>query len=312
MGDMGVHAKDLRVWRNFIANPGFYTPRKKLIGPDTKVFTMGSCFALEVRRALQRRGMTVHPDYYSVKYELGKSQFSSFTDTCEFQPHYDTFVIKQEFETALGLWPDRRSGFIQYSGTPANKQLGWDVIYQDPFRKITWAKSPELLAGVVDQVDRIVTEGLKEADVIVLTLGLTEVWRSPTSGKYFCQLPRHPEMAKFHASTFLENYHNMRNTLDMLFNRYPEKQLILSVSPVPLDSTFRENMDVATANMESKSILRAVAGQICREYPDRVTYFPSYEMANCLPIPVYEDDRRHVLPSFADRVVSGFISCFSK
>lgn len=311
MADLSANAKDLRVWRNFIADPGFYTPRKHLIGPGTKVFTMGSCFALEVRRALQRQGMAVYPDYYSVKYKLGESQFSSFTEKCEFQPHYDTYVIKQEFETALGLWPDRRGAFIQYSNTPTNKNLGWDTIYQDPFRKITWARSPELLSGLVDQIDQTVTTGLREAEVIVLTLGLTEVWRSPTSGKYFCQFPRGPGLAKFRASKFQENYENVRATLDMLFARYPDKQVILSVSPVPLDSTFRE-MDVATANMESKSILRAVAGQICEEYTSNVTYFPSYEMANCLNIPVYEDDRRHVLPSFADRVVAGFLACFSK
>ncbi len=312
MNEMSAQTKDLRVWRNFIATPGFYTARKKLIGPDTKVFTMGSCFALEVRRALQRRGMTLYPDYYSVKYKLGESQFSSFTDTCEFQPHYDTYVIRQEFETALGLWKDRREGFIHYSGTSTNKQLGWDTIYQDPFRKVTWARSPELLAGLADQIDHVVIEGLKQSEVIVLTLGLTEVWRSPVSGKYFCQMPRKDGAAKFHASSFLENYENMKATLNMLFERYPDKQVILSVSPVPLDSTFREGMDVATANMESKSILRAVAGQICKEYPKNVTYFPSYEMANCLPIPVYQDDKRHVLPEFADRVVTGFLACFSK
>jgi hypothetical protein len=312
MADMGTHAKDLRVWRNFIANPGFYAPRKHLIGPDTKVFTMGSCFALEVRRALQRRGIAVHPDYLSVKYKLGESQFSSFTETCEFQPHYDTFVIRQEFETALELWKDRRDCFIKYSGTPTNKQVGWDTVYQDPHRKITWARSPELLNGLVDQIDRVVIDGVRDADVIVLTLGLTEVWRGNASGKYFCQFPRDPSSATFQASTFQQNYDNMRATLDMLFSKYPNKQVILSVSPVPLDSTFRENMDVATANMESKSTLRTVAAQICREYTSNVTYFPSYEMANCMPIPVFQEDRRHVLPEFADRVVAGFLSCFSK
>ncbi len=312
MADMGTHAADLRVWRNFIATPGFYAPRKHLIGPDTKVFTMGSCFALEVRRALQRRGIEVHPNYLSVKYRLGENQFSSFTESCEFQPHYDTFGIRQEFEMALGLWKDRKDSFIQYSGTPTNKQLGWDTVYQDPFRKVTWGKSQQLLDEVVDQIDRVVTEGIAQADVIVMTLGLTEAWRGTKSGKYFCQFPRDPKAATFHPSTFLENYNNMRATLDALLARHPNKQVILSVSPIPLDSTFRENMDVGTANTESKSILRAVAGQICSEYASNVTYFPSYEMATLSQGTVYQEDRRHVAPEFADRVVAGFLSCFSK
>jgi len=311
MADVGIEARDLRIWGDFKAKPHFYAPLKRLIGPSTKVFTMGSCFALEVRRALQRRNVNVYPDYLSVKYVLGHSQFSSFTERCEFQPHYDTFVIKQEFETALGLWKNRRECLVKYSGTPTNKQLGWDTIYQDPYRKVTWARSAELLMHVVDQVDRVVTEGLRQADVIVMTLGLTEVWQSTSTGKYFCQQPRHPGLARFQASTFLENYNNMRATLDMLFDRYPDKQVILSVSPVPLGSTYRD-MDVGTANTESKSTLRAVAGQICREYSSNVTYFPSYEMATCMDIPVFQEDHRHVLPEFADRVVAGFLSCFAK
>lgn len=69
--------------------------------------------------------------------------------------------------------------------------------------------------------------------------------------------------------------------------------------------------DVGTANLESKSILRAVAGQIAREF-ENVTYFPSYEMAPIMPWPVFQEDKRHVLPEFADRVVGAFMQGFGK
>src|SRR5262249_19790413 len=92
--------------------------------------------------------------------------------------------------------------------------------------------------------------------------------------------------------------------------RFPQKHVVITVSPVPLARTFSP-YDVGTANLESKSILRAVAGQIAREYADRVSYFPSYEMATILPIPVYKPDKRHVLPTFADQVVGEFIRLFS-
>ena len=112
MADSPRPAGDTRHWADFIAAPALMMPRKELIGPDTKVFTMGSCFALEVRRALERRNIAVYPDYRRVRYQLDRSQFSSFTEHCEFQPHYDTYGIKQEFETALGLWPDRRRATV--------------------------------------------------------------------------------------------------------------------------------------------------------------------------------------------------------
>ena len=50
----------------------------------------------------------------------------------------------------------------------------------------------------------------------------------------------------------------VKAALDLLFSRYPEKNVVLTVSPVPLAMTYAST-DIGTANMESKSILRAVA-----------------------------------------------------
>lgn len=118
------------------------------------------------------------------------------------------------------------------------------------------------------------------------------------------------DLAIFKLSSFVENYQNLKDTLDLLLRFFPNKQVVLSVSPVPLEATFAPT-DVATANVESKAILRAVAGQICREYPANVTYFPAYEMATVLPGPVFKEDGRHVLPEFADKVTSAFMGIFS-
>ena len=57
--------------------------------------------------------------------------------------------------------------------------------------------------------------------------------------------------------------------------------MLLTVSPVHLNKTFRKDLDVVSASCASKSTLRAVANQICSE-EEQVYYFPSYEIVNIL------------------------------
>ena len=83
----------------------------------------------------------------------------------------------------------------------------------------------------------------------------------------------------------------------------PGIEFILTVSPVPLIATMSDN-HVMVATMESKSILRAVAGQLASSLSE-VDYFPSYEIINS---PVFkgvffEPDQRNVNPHGVDYVV---------
>jgi hypothetical protein len=52
---------------------------------------------------------------------------------------------------------------------------------------------------------------------------------------------------------------------DRQVRRFPERKVIITVSPVALSRTFSDS-DVITANTESKSILRAVAGALSRAF----------------------------------------------
>ncbi len=307
-------ALNIREWGDFCKAPSLTITARKLIEPTTKIFTMGSCFAMEIRRAMERKGYDVYPRYRDVPLNPARHIFDQVPER-EFVPHYDTFVIRQEFEAALGVWTDRDASFWEVRDAFINQRTGRDVISQDPTRKQTYAKNHESLKDLSSMIDAVIRQGIIESQLIVITLGLTEVWRHNLTGRYLCRPPNTGMgggggLATFRQSTFVENYANVKATLDLLFSRYPEKNVVLTVSPVPLAMTYAST-DIGTANMDSKSILRAVAGQICREYAERVTYFPSYEMATIMPWPVFQEDKRHVLPEFADRVVNTFQSVFS-
>jgi hypothetical protein len=288
--------------------------RRSILTPESRIFTMGSCFAAELRKALTRKGLRVYPDYVSVEFDREQQVFNHIPERDSVE-HYDTFSIRQEFESAFGIWPRRDDCFWEVTGKPVNKILRSEVVYQEPCRKLIYARSRELLSDLSGKIDAVMKAGVEQADILVITLGLTEVWQHKLTGRYLCRPPHsgfggRPDLATFRQSTFVENYENMKVTLDMILQHYPNKKIVMTVSPVPLEATYSA-VDVATANVESKSILRAVAGQICREYSANVSYFPSYEMATVLPGPVFMEDKRHVLPEFADKVINGFMQVFT-
>jgi hypothetical protein len=84
--------------------------------------------------------------------------------------------------------------------------------------------------------------------------------------------------------------------------------VILTVSPVPLTAT-NSGRHVLAATMESKSILRAVAGQLRSGNP-WVDYFPSYEIISS-PVfggKFFEANLRSVSKAGVDFVMNSFFA----
>jgi len=303
--------RDPRYWPDFYKEPQLVLDQHPLLKPGNPIFTMGSCFAAEIRSAFQGLGYTALPYYAAVSYDRKKVFFDTVPYKRDFTPHYDTFVMRQEFEAALGEWPDRDDGYWSVKDKYVNEVMKSDIVYQDPFRKKTYATNLGELQQLASAVTQKIRDGIIASPILVITLGLTEVWRDDATGRYMCRASGSgggggEGISTFHQSTFMENYQNVKATLDLLFKNYPDKHVIISVSPVPLERTF-STLDVATANTESKSILRAVAGQICREYKERVHYFPSYDAATAFRLGnVFMPDGRHITKDFANKMVSLF------
>jgi len=162
---------------------------------------------------------------------------------------------------------------------------------------------------------------LKETEVFIFTLGFTEVWQSKERGITVPIYPSGltngydlPSDFKFVATNYQENYENLRKGIEILQRNNPEVQIVLSVSPIHLNKTFREDIDVVSSSCASKSILRCAADQICKEIPN-VHYFPSYEIVNILcaqdgirPYP----DGHHVDRRVVERIMGVFSNHFKK
>lgn len=72
-----------------------------LLAPDTRVFTLGSCFAEEVKLRLRQDGYATSPNYPR---EFDDDRIRASRIEYGHTNHYHSYAILQEIEKALGLW----------------------------------------------------------------------------------------------------------------------------------------------------------------------------------------------------------------
>lgn len=283
--------KECRVLRQNIEINPIQMDYNGLINKSTKVFTIGSCFALEIKDYLIRNGYNVLVN-------------DENRDTPE--PKliwYNSHNILYEFERLTGE-------FVQ------DVEDIWFVNnkWQDPYRRCLFANTKEELWEKIKTINKKMEYGILNAELLIITLGLTEVFFQK-NGKAICASPGYAngggQNCDFVATKFDENYNNIKKVFNIVKKINPNCKIVLTVSPVPLGSTFR-GIDHLVANTESKSILRSVAGQISEEF-ENVFYFHSYEIANNYPKEkVFIDDARHVKKEFVSIIMDEFKKYFIK
>lgn len=281
-------------------------PLRPLFGPKDTVFTIGSCFAERIRIVLAEQGLNVGPPMQDIV--MAPDRFR--IDGLPRRPHmnyYNSFTIRQEFERHAGLWQQAPDDYWTL-----RKDMFWGgaQMYQDPYRRAVYGRTPEDLALAVSRINEAIDAGIRASGVFFMTLGMAEVFVNRQSGKIACQKPGYAGGAGedetfFHMSSYEENMDNMERVIGIISRIRPDARIVLTVSPIALTRTFGDQ-DILTANTEGKSILRAVLGALARRY-DNVTYFPSYEivMANA-PLSFREDDGRHVANWVVSRIVTAF------
>ena len=274
-------------------SPGFK------LQPEDKVFAMGSCFARGVELALIGQGIEVLSR--AVEFDC----FPAMNNELKlgFTNKYNTFAIYNELHWALdpvGEFP--RDSVVD---------IGNGTFY-DPHT------NPALELGDFDEtmrrreIIRSVTRRISMCRVVVITLGLVEVWRDKTANVFINQVipgmfSRYPDRYELHATNSADNLSNLEAIHQLLkqFGHH-DVQVIVTVSPVPLVATFSAD-DVVIANTYSKSLLRAVAQEWAANH-ENVHYFPSYEIVqNSDPRLTWEEDRRHVKGEVVQHIMSLFL-----
>jgi len=301
-------------WRTAVgaADRGALVPQvggAELFGPRTRIASAGSCFAQNMARELKAAGFAYFetesgPAWFD---EQSRATMGYGLYSARFGNVYTAAQLRQLLERCLG-----ESDFAE----PAWQEGGR---FHDPFRPTVQPGGFASLDALEEDRARhlaAVRTLFEQLEVFVFTLGLTEGWRSRTTGAVFPICPG-CEVGTFDAS--LHEFVNFPVSavvadLDAFLARFralnPAAQVVLTVSPVPLAATYA-GRHVLEATTYSKSVLR-VAAEEARLRHDNVHYFASYEIVTGLGRPDYfEADRRGVAPEAVAHVMDAFFSLYA-
>jgi hypothetical protein len=279
--------------------------RRELIPAGASVFAIGSCFAEEIRRALNEQGFDARPRFDEIDIDLD----SQMAGPIRHINYYTTFSIRQELQRVLDGVPAEPPHLpIAPGAWLARFQGGWEARWQDPLRHGCIAITEDGILDVMAKTDAVSRDALERAEAFIFTLGIIETWVDTVTGLHAWSskvrsVSPEPDRFAFHLSTYEENLDNLRWVCRTIGERFPGKPIVISVSPVSMLNTYT-GWDVIKANTYGKSLLRTAAGAVEQEFPD-VTYWPSYEL--CTHADIYKPDGRHVTDEAVRHVVSQFL-----
>ncbi|MDR0973605.1 MAG: GSCFA domain-containing protein [Prevotellaceae bacterium] len=145
---------------------------------------------------------------------------------------------------------------------------------------------------------------------LLLTFGSAFVYTLPETGDIVANCHKLPERTfirrRLTISEIVDAYDGF---LRPLLNDRPEMQVILTVSPI------RHLRDGLIENQRSKALLLLAIEQLCQRFPQRVFYFPAYEilMDDLRDYRFYDRDMLHPSPVATDYVWKCFgEACFSE
>lgn len=290
--------------------PEFLYEPKFPIDKNTKIMTAGSCFAQHIGHSLKTLGFSVmdkeSPNPYYFPKNLWASHGYGFY-SCRYGNIYTAASLLQLAREAFSLWEPNDSELVWQNNSGR---------FFDSFRQ-------SIDPGGFESSDEVkllrkyhllkVKEALIEADLLVFTLGLTEAWTS-SSGVVYQSAPGvvagryNNKEFNFINYSFSDIKTQLMEFIDLISSFNPRLKILLTVSPVPLAATYSD-IHVLNATVFSKSILRAVAGELYNSF-DFIDYFPSYEIISnpWLRTGHYAENLRDVKMSS----VSSVMDCFVK
>lgn len=251
--------------------------RKWPLHSHQKIATAGSCFAQHISNGLRSRGINVldvEPAPTGLPSDIAK-KYGYGLYSARYGNIYTVQHLMQLAEEVTGgfspaepVWT--RDGRLFDSQRPSVEPEGFET----PF---------ELIENRKYHLARV-KEMLESMDLFIFTLGLTEAFEHIATKTVYPTPPGviagdyDPQVYRFKNFTFSENMSAFERFLDVLksLRGGTLPHIILTVSPVPLTAT-ASGHHVLSANAYSKSVLRAVAGQLSEEN-SFVDYFPSYEI----------------------------------
>jgi len=127
---------------------------------------------------------------------------------------------------------------------------------------------------------------LKNSNIIILTFGVSLILVDRESKIIQNKLNKTSTLIMSNVS---DNSENIKNIINSIKNFNPESKIIVTVSPIPLESTSR-NRNAIIDDCISKSIIRSSVDLALQDLSPDIIYWPSFEIIRSMNI--------HYPPSF--------------
>ena len=273
-----------------------HAPAGPRITNRTAIASIGNCFSREIKVWLKENGYTFIETAEGPCTEAGSARYDRV---------YNTFTLRQEFERAFGVF-DPQEKFWEFQEQGEHRLL-------DPYRRnVAWEDAEEMRRELAEHAENV-RRAFTEADVLIITIGQAEIWYNKSDGYVYPLVPPvqiyDPRRHGFRLSGYEENLANLERVYELFAANNPNGHIIIVVSPVPLRATFRR-MSSVIANIGVRSMLRVAADAFVEAHPERVTYFPAYEIVTVTSEKPYKDDNRHVRGEIVDEMMQLFEAWF--
>lgn len=225
-----------------LQTPVIFGRSKVNISYEDRILVLGSCFADNVGEKMRHAGFDVCVNPFGVLYNP-VSVCNSFQRIAFDQPFSESDCVE------MGAGAGLICSFSHHTS------------FADPTPEGFLAKANASL-----EQSKAFFEGCTK---VIITLGTAWCYRHEATGETVSNCLKRPavEFSRYRLSVDATVA-----ALAGLVKRNPGRQFIFTVSPV------RHMKDGAHGNMVSKSTLILAVEELCRLFPDRVEYFPSFEI----------------------------------
>jgi hypothetical protein len=238
-----------------------WVPPEPIIGAETRVLALGSCFAGNF-----------------VEWLLGRGYNRQLLDN----PHQA--LLRNAFESV----------------SVVAQQFRWAFGEFDP-RNALWFDKTKRLVEPTEERRLALRGLLESSDVLIVTLGLSELWHDTATGEPLWRVVpvayHDPQRHAFKVETVADTIRALESVDRIRAQHLPRLKIVYTVSPLRCQATFRA-VSAVTANSVSKAIIRAALDEFLRSRWEMVNttyfYFPAYEIVTDVIVDPFTEDQNHL------------------
>ncbi len=297
-------------WGTTNIDPHIGMISKFKIDKQMLIASAGSCFAQRISNDLISKGFN-----YLIGEQFPNTLPSSIINNFNYRVFsarygniYTTLQLKQLLDRALGKFQPVESYWSTDKG-----------FYIDPFR-------PRIQPNGFESIEELekdrnyhlnkVCKLMKECNIFIFTLGLTECWIDNRDNSVYPACPGrgfgvfNKDIHKFKNLSHDETFKALDEFIHQLREINPEVKIILTVSPIPLAATMTGE-NILLANSYSKSTLISVSHEIKARH-ENIEYFGSYDilMNSYMQNNYFDKGKRNVTQEGLDFVLKSFYDYF--